>query len=171
MNELPQRRCATGQIANFGWDRIKLGRAEQQADPRSIDRSNMGPAVGIVNITPPFAERLKWCETMGRDISALRVPAKAETTQFRAWICPTVAPCEQLRRKGATCGKVLYGGQRALCPTHCARLTSAASISSPSSAAQPCCAQFLSTAARPGDSRLRLRNNVRPWTRPEVARR
>jgi len=46
----------------------------------------MGPTVGIVNGAAPrpklnlvrrrFAEGLEWCETTGRDISALRVTAK-----------------------------------------------------------------------------------------------
>jgi len=98
MTEPPQRGCATGQIANFGWDRVKLGRAEQQADPRSIDPStwdrqwelstvqrrcpNYHPGSSPLQKTSRrrFAEELESCETMGRDISALRVPAKAETT-------------------------------------------------------------------------------------------
>jgi len=98
MNEMPQRGRATGQLANFGWDRVRLGRAEQQADPRSIDSSKMGPALGIVNgaatlprniilVRRRFAERLEWCEPMGRDTWALRVTAKPRPPTFPSRVC------------------------------------------------------------------------------------
>lgn len=44
MDEMPRRGRASGQNAEFGWDRVKLGRAERQADPRSIDESDVGTA-------------------------------------------------------------------------------------------------------------------------------
>src|ERR1700736_2372330 len=49
INKMPRRGCATGQNGEFGWDRVKLGRAEQQADPRSVDPRNMGTAADNVN--------------------------------------------------------------------------------------------------------------------------
>jgi hypothetical protein len=39
IDEMPRRGCATGQNEEFGWDRVKLGRAEQKADPRSDDET------------------------------------------------------------------------------------------------------------------------------------